>query len=106
VLIPGSREVGKRHSGDGAILDSPRLHQRNAHMAKETRMAKRPEIAQPTATDFARARSRLRQRADTLIVELAKRYHAGKSEELTAVLNAMDSATELERMEPSAVPER
>jgi len=65
---------------------------------KQTRTAKRPAVASPTTEDFERARNHLRQRAGTLIIELAKRYHAGKSEELTAIMNAMDSATELERM--------
>ena len=67
-------------------------------MAKKTKITKPAEIAQPVPMDFERARNQLRQRAYVLIVELAKRYHAGKAEELTAILNAMDCATELERM--------
>jgi hypothetical protein len=67
-------------------------------MTKQTRTAKRPAVASPTPEDFERARNHLRQRAGALIIELAKRYHAGKSEELTAIMNAMDSASELERM--------
>jgi hypothetical protein len=74
-------------------------------MAKQTRTAKRKDVALPTSEDFQRTRSHLRQRANALIIELAKRYHAGKSEELTAVLNAMDSATELEGMGRTPVPQ-
>jgi hypothetical protein len=73
-------------------------------MAKRTKTLKQP--AQPTPDDFERARSHLRQRANALIIELAVRYHAGKSEELTAILNAIDCATELERMERRSVPQQ
>jgi hypothetical protein len=71
---------------------------------KQTKTAKKPEIAQPTPEDFEQARTHLRHRADVLILELAKQYHAAKSEELTAILNAIDCATELERMEQRSVP--
>jgi hypothetical protein len=74
-------------------------------MAKQTKGAKRADIVLPTPKDFEWARNHLRRRAHALIIELAKRYHAGKSEELTAVLNAMDSATELERMGRTSVPQ-
>ena len=74
-------------------------------MAKQTKTVKRPGVAQPTPEDFERARNHLRRRADALIIELAKRYHAGKSEELTAIMNAMDCATELERMGQTSVPQ-
>ena len=73
--------------------------------AKSAKSTKQGDIAHPTAEDFERARTHLRQRANTLILELATRYHAGKSEELTAILNAIDCATELERMERTAVPQ-
>jgi hypothetical protein len=74
-------------------------------MAKQTKTAKRPGIAEPTPADFEGARNQLRQRADALIIELAKRYHAGKSEELTAIMNAIDCATELERMGRTSAPQ-
>ncbi|HEY6254417.1 MAG TPA: hypothetical protein VIY51_01350 [Xanthobacteraceae bacterium] len=67
-------------------------------MAKPPKKAKQAEMASPTPEDFERARNHLRQRGNALIIELAKRYQAGKAEELTGVLNAMDSALELERM--------
>ena len=75
-------------------------------MARQTKAPKRADIALPTPEDFERTRNHLRQRANALIIELAKRYHAGKSEELTAVLNAIDSATELEGMGRKPVPQR
>jgi hypothetical protein len=56
------------------------------------------EQAPPNPEDFGRARNHLRQRANALIIELAKRYQASLAEELTSVLNAMDSAVELESM--------
>ena len=75
-------------------------------MAKQTKTAKREDVSPPTSGEFERARNHLRQRANALIIELAKRYHAGRSEELTAVLNAMDSATELEGMGRTPVPQQ
>ena len=74
-------------------------------MARQTKAPKRADIALPTPEDFERTRNHLRQRANALIIELAKQYHAGKSEELTAVLNAIDSATELEGMGRKPVPQ-
>ena len=73
-------------------------------MAKRIKTTKREYVALATSDDFERARNHLRQRANSLIIELAKRYHTRKSEELTVVLNAMDSAAELEGMEPRPVP--
>ena len=70
-------------------------------MAKRIKTTKREYVALATSDDFERARNHLRQRANSLIIELAKRYDTGKSEELTAVLNAMDSVAELEGMEPA-----
>jgi len=75
-------------------------------MAKQTKKAKRtkPGLARklpappPSQEDFKRARDLLRKRADALILDRAKRYQAGKAAELTAVLDAMDSLSELERM--------
>jgi hypothetical protein len=55
----------------------------------------------PSQEDFKRARDLLRQRAATLIADLAKRYVASKAAELTAVLDAIDSLAELERMQRS-----
>ena len=52
--------------------------------------------------DFKRARDLLRQRSAALILDLAKRYVASKAAELTAVLDAIDSLAELERMQRSA----
>ena len=74
-------------------------------MAKQTKTTKRADIALPMPEHFERTRNHLRQRANALIIELAKRYHAGKSEELTAVLNAIDSATELEGLGRKLVPQ-
>jgi hypothetical protein len=67
-------------------------------MAKRIKNPKRAETALATPEEFGRARDFLRQRGNALIIELAKRYQASKVEELTNVLNAMDSAAELERM--------
>jgi hypothetical protein len=75
-------------------------------MAKQTKTAKREAVTSPTSEDFERALNHLRQRANALIIELAKRYHAGRSEELTAILNAMDSATELKGMGRTPSPPR
>jgi hypothetical protein len=66
-------------------------------VANQTKRAKR-EPARPTQQDFQQARDILRQRADVLILDLAKRYLVRKAEELTAVLDAMDSLAEFERM--------
>ena len=57
-----------------------------------------PEPASPSQEDFRRSRDLLRQRAAALVLDLAKRYVASKAAELTAVLDAMDSLAEFERM--------
>jgi hypothetical protein len=56
------------------------------------------------ARDFNRARVLLRQRADALVLDLAKRYLASVASELTTVLDAMDSLAEFERMHPLGSP--
>jgi CspA family cold shock protein len=61
------------------------------------------ELASPSQEDFKRARDLLRRRSAALILDLAKRYVASKAAELTAVLDAMDSLGELERMHRPAV---
>jgi hypothetical protein len=53
----------------------------------------------PSPEDFKRARDLLRQRSDALILDLAKRYHTAAASELTAVLDAMDSLAEFEKMQ-------
>jgi hypothetical protein len=65
-------------------------------VAKHT---KRPKRTEPTQQDFQQARHLLRERANTLILDLAKRYLVSKAEELTSVLDAMDSLAELERLQ-------
>jgi adenylate cyclase class IV len=73
-------------------------------MAKQTKKAKkRTEPASASHKDFQQARDLLRQRANTLILDLAKRYLASKAEELTTVLDAMDSLGEFARMQRPAV---
>ena len=62
-----------------------------------------PELASPSQSDFKRARYLLRQRADVLILDLAKLYLASAAAELTTVLDAMDSLAEIERMHRPAV---
>ena len=62
-----------------------------------------PELASPSQEGFKRARDLLRQRAATLVLDLAKRYAASKAAELTTVLDAMDSLAEFERMHRPAV---
>ena len=62
-----------------------------------------PEPASLSQEDFKRARDLLRQRSAALILDLAKRYVASKAAELTAVLDAMDSLAEFERMHRPAV---
>jgi hypothetical protein len=52
----------------------------------------------PSDDDFERARERLGKRADALIMDLAKRYQADKAAELTIVLDAMESLSEIERL--------
>jgi hypothetical protein len=77
-------------------------------MAKRARKAKPAKPATtinivppppPSQEDFKRARDLLRQRADELILDLAKRYLAGTALELTTVLDAMDSLAEFERIQ-------
>jgi hypothetical protein len=58
----------------------------------------------PSQEDFKRARDLLCQRADALILDLAKRYQASKAGELTTVLDAMDSLAEFERMQRPPSP--
>jgi hypothetical protein len=70
-------------------------------MAKRTKKAKRIELAAAAQDDFQQARDLLRQRANALILDLAKRYLASKAQELTTVLDAMDSLAEFERMQRS-----
>jgi hypothetical protein len=60
-----------------------------------------PAQPSPSQEDFKRARDLLRQRAAALILDLAKRYVASKASELTAVLDAIDSLAEFERMQRS-----
>jgi hypothetical protein len=74
-------------------------------MAKQTKKAKRTKpglalnLPSPSQEDFERARELLGQRADALILDLAKRYQAGKAAELTTVLDAIDSLSEIERLQ-------
>jgi hypothetical protein len=81
----------------------------NGSMAKQTKKAKRPPATPGPATrglpaelvspeHFKRARDLLRGRADALILDLAKSYLVSKAEELTTVLDAMDSLAEFERL--------
>jgi hypothetical protein len=63
----------------------------------------RPEQASPSQADFKQARDLLRQRPAALILDLANRYVASKAAELTAVLDAIDSLAEFERMHRVAV---
>src|SRR5260370_41938318 len=60
----------------------------------------------PSREDFKRAHDLLRQRAEALILDLAKRYLASKASELTTVLDAMGSLAEFEIMQrpPSPCP--
>jgi hypothetical protein len=58
----------------------------------------------PSQEDFKRAHDLLRQRADALILDLAKRYLASTASELTTVLDAMDSLAELRRMHALGSP--
>jgi len=62
-----------------------------------------PEPASPSQEDFERAHDLLRQRADALVLDLAKQYLASAAAELTSVLDAMDSLAEFERMRRAAV---
>ena len=73
-------------------------------MAKRTKKAKRTEPASASQDDFQQARNLLRQRANALILDLAKRYLASKASELTTVLDAMDSLAEFERMQRPPSP--
>jgi hypothetical protein len=79
-------------------------------MAKQTKKAKptkrrskeTPGVViapPPSEEDFNRARDLLRRRADALILDIAKRYSVRTAEELTTVLDALDSLAELESME-------
>jgi hypothetical protein len=80
-------------------------------MAKQTKKAKRTRReplgvairivpARPASQqDFEEARNLLLRRADSLVLELAKLYQAGKAEELTNVLNAIDCLAEFEGMQ-------
>jgi CspA family cold shock protein len=54
--------------------------------------------AAPSREDFERAGAHLRNRANALVLDLSKRYQAGKAAELTSALDAMDSLAEFERM--------
>ena len=62
-----------------------------------------PGLASPFQVDFKQARDLLRQRADALILDLAKLYVESAASELTTVLDAMDSLAEFERMRRPAV---
>jgi hypothetical protein len=56
------------------------------------------ERAPPKPEDFERARNHLLRRANALVVELGEQYQAALAEELTEVLNAIDSVEDLEKM--------
>ena len=74
-------------------------------MAKQTKKAKptKPGLVRtapsPSQEDFEQARELLGRRADMLIMDLAKRYQASKAAELTTVLDAIDSLSEIERLQ-------
>jgi hypothetical protein len=77
-------------------------------MAKQTKKAKRTKLglvrnilpaSSPSQEDFEQARELLGRRADALIMDLAKRYQGGKAAELTTVLDAIDSLSEIERLQ-------
>jgi hypothetical protein len=79
------------------------LPPKTGSMAKQTqkaRQTKRRGAAgkPPSPEEFKQARYLLRQRADALILDLAKRYRVSAASELTTVLDAMDSLAELEKM--------
>jgi hypothetical protein len=91
-----------------AALDKERKKESWRSMAKQTKKAKgiKSGLARnilpapsPSQEDFERARELLGQRADALILDLAKRYQAGKAAELTTVLDAIDSLSEIERLQ-------
>jgi CspA family cold shock protein len=78
-------------------------------MAKQTKKVKRTKVGlvrnispSPSQDDFEQARELLGRRSDALIVELAKRYVASKAAELTTVLDAIDSLSEIERRQRPA----
>ena len=78
-------------------------------MSKQTKKAKRTKsnilpapLPSPSREDFERARELLGQRADALVLDLAKRYQVGKAAELTTVLDAIDSLSEIESLSQSA----
>ena len=68
-------------------------------MAKSTKKAKQIEPASASPEHYRHAHALLRQRANALILDLAKRYLTSKAAELTTVLDAMDSLAEFERMQ-------
>jgi cold shock protein len=81
-------------------------------MAKPTKKVKPTKLASvrnsspppsPSHDDFEQARELLGRRADVLIMELAKRYVASKAAELTTVLDAIDSLSEIQRLQRPAV---
>jgi hypothetical protein len=76
-------------------------------MAKQTKKAKGTKpgpvrnilpAPSPSQENFEQARELLGRRADALITDLAKRYQASKAAELTTVLDAIDSLSEIERL--------
>jgi len=81
-------------------------------MAKQTKKVKPTKVGSvrnispppsPSHNDFEHARELLGRRADALIMELAKRYVASKAAELTTVLDAIDSLSEIQRLQRPAV---
>lgn len=80
-----------------------------AKQSKKARPTKRggkittPPAPPPSQEEFKRADDLLHQRAEALVLDLAKRYQAGKAAELTTVLNAIDSLFEIERQQRPAV---
>lgn len=76
-------------------------------MPVKTKKAKRTKLdvlppPSPSREDFEQARKLLARRADALIIDLAKRYVASKAAELTTVLDAIESLSEIERLQRPA----
>jgi hypothetical protein len=103
------KPMGSKYAGCGRLYDIESWRP----MPKQTKVAKRtkrtskatPISAQPPSQeDFNSARVLLRQRADALVLDLAKRYLASAASELTTVLDAMDGLAEFERMHPLGSP--
>jgi hypothetical protein len=112
LMVMSGRPASQKSSWEAYGKQQQKLVDRMAKQMKKAKAAKR-QVQQkpgfvietspprsPSQEDFNQVRVLLRQRADALVLILAKRYLASAALELTTILDAMDSLAELREDAP------